>query len=195
MLNLDMTQYNADLHSFFLFFWVCSAILNCTWMKVFSLLTEFSHSGSIFLYHFYCKKTKTFSVPVQSWYFIVIFTLDCRFTFSRTKTTVKPRKVRFWTHKILCVFWGNQQWNSCLMHKPNEYFLSFRVLRYLCGCLQKKVASKWSDDPLIKTRVVRYVVFQSGKPVGFVVLSHQIQFLCVYSSMKNIGFLYWYVSF
>ena len=44
-----------------------------TWVKVFSLLTEFSHGSSNFLYHLYYKNS--FSVSVQSRSFIVTFTL------------------------------------------------------------------------------------------------------------------------
>ena len=45
-----------------------------SWVKVFSLLTEFSHSSSNFLYQF-CYRN-TFSVSVQLRSFIVTFTLD-----------------------------------------------------------------------------------------------------------------------
>ncbi|KAH7963331.1 hypothetical protein HPB52_020632 [Rhipicephalus sanguineus] len=34
-----------------------------------------------------------------------------------------------------------------------------RTLRYICHCLQKKVASKWPHDPMVKTRVVSGFIF------------------------------------
>uniref|UniRef100_A0A023GER6 Putative vacuolar peduncle n=1 Tax=Amblyomma triste TaxID=251400 RepID=A0A023GER6_AMBTT len=34
-----------------------------------------------------------------------------------------------------------------------------RTLRYICYCLQKKVASKWPHDPMVKTRVVSGFIF------------------------------------
>ena len=43
------------------------------WVKVFSFLAEFSHGRLNFLCHFYYEIP--FSVPVQSWFFIVNFTL------------------------------------------------------------------------------------------------------------------------
>lgn len=36
------------------------------------------------------------------------------------------------------------------------FFLFSRTLRYICSCLQKSVMAKWPNDPLVKTRVVRY---------------------------------------
>ncbi|XP_013408333.1 ras GTPase-activating protein 1-like [Lingula anatina] len=33
------------------------------------------------------------------------------------------------------------------------------VLRYICGCLQKKVISKWPEDETVKTRVVSAFIF------------------------------------
>ena len=54
----------------------CFHFLPLALVKVFSLLTEFSHSSSNFLYHFYYKKS--FLVSVQSRSFIVNFTLALR---------------------------------------------------------------------------------------------------------------------
>ncbi|RWS24493.1 ras GTPase-activating protein 1-like protein, partial [Leptotrombidium deliense] len=34
-----------------------------------------------------------------------------------------------------------------------------RPLRFICGCLQRAVAAKWSNDPFVKTRVVGYVYY------------------------------------
>lgn len=34
-----------------------------------------------------------------------------------------------------------------------------RTLRYICYCLQRKVASKWPHDPMVKTRVVSGFIF------------------------------------
>lgn len=34
---------------------------------------------------------------------------------------------------------------------------SFRVLRYICGCLQRSVSAKWPSDESVRTRVVRSV--------------------------------------
>ena len=42
-------------------------------------------------------------------------------------------------------------WSVCL----------YRVLRYICGCLQKKVRQTWPNDLLVRTRVVRWVAFVS----------------------------------
>ena len=33
------------------------------------------------------------------------------------------------------------------------------VLRYICGCLQKSVSSKWPDNEIVRTRVVSVFIF------------------------------------
>ena len=71
--SLDIDFIHGDIHGR-----SCKKLVifprNKSWVKVFSLLTEFSHSSSNFLYHFHYKNP--FSVSVQSWSFIVTFNLD-----------------------------------------------------------------------------------------------------------------------
>ena len=33
------------------------------------------------------------------------------------------------------------------------------VLRYICGCLQKSVSSKWPENEIVRTRVVSVFIF------------------------------------
>ena len=82
--------YKFDICGQFQLFWML--ILPVPWVKILSLLTEFSHSSSNFLYHF-CYKT-SFSVSVQSQSFIVTFTrVVLKLEYSRI-TTLKSLNIR-----------------------------------------------------------------------------------------------------